>query len=494
LNNKNLINAISGLLGFTIPILALVFTSPYIINHLGTESYGVINITSLLISYLLLLDCAYEVVLTPKIAANNALIGKLASDSLLVYITVGLVGIVFITLLGYPYAFYWVNIEDSHRLDLYLTMICTGFSFLSLMLFSWNRAISNGLGNYVSSNFFYVIFNLGGILIGVLVVYWGYDFLGYTFARSMVWVVMIPIYIIHLHKFVVKIKVKFSKDAFIDFTKNIKYGFWLRLSEQFLNRADQLLITVIFDLKVIAYFSACFIIYNANTLLVRKMIEFTLPKFAALVEQNNMTTLKYDFEKYFELTTALVLLVFGTTIFVGNDLIIVWLGADFALHANKIYFNMLVGGALSGISIILLSYFLIANNQYPQYSKYLTTRSFAYLILFVLLTIIFKLSIDTISILFILNGVVDFMYMVYTIKSFTTIKFDLLNLKFYLYTTSLLGLAILIYVYRSTLPLSYNFYNLVLMCAIYFSFYIFVSLMLNYPNRSTYLKLFKINH
>jgi O-antigen/teichoic acid export membrane protein len=325
-------------------------------------------------------------------------------------------------------------------------------------------------------------------------VYWGYDFLGYTFARSMVWVVMIPIYIIHLHKFVVKIKVKFSKDAFIDFTKNIKYGFWLRLSEQFLNRADQLLITVIFDLKVIAYFSACFIIYNANTLLVRKMIEFTLPKFAALVEQNNMTTLKYDFEKYFELTTALVLLVFGTTIFVGNDLIIVWLGADFALHANKIYFNMLVGGALSGISIILLSYFLIANNQYPQYSKYLTTRSFAYLILFVLLTIIFKLSIDTISILFILNGVVDFMYMVYTIKSFTTIKFDLLNLKFYLYTTSLLGLAILIYVYRSTLPLSYNFYNLVLMCAIYFSFYIFVSLMLNYPNRSTYLKLFKINH
>ena len=154
MKNKNLINAISGLLGFTIPIIALIFSSPYIVENLGAESYGIINLTSLLISYLLLLDCAYEVTLTKQIATNKSLINNLASDSLLVYSTIGIIGLILIILLGYPYVFYIVNIDNNIKLDLYLTIICTGFSFLSLMIFTWNRAVTNGINNYISSNIF----------------------------------------------------------------------------------------------------------------------------------------------------------------------------------------------------------------------------------------------------------------------------------------------------------------------------------------------------
>ena len=147
LKNSNLVKAISGLFAFTIPVIALIFTSPFIINNIGIESYGVIKITSLLISYLLILDCAYEVVLTQNIVVNSIDKVKLASDSLLVYFSIGILGVIMVIILGYPYSYYWVNIDDSNRLNLYLTVICTGFSFFSLMIFTWNKSVSNGLGN-----------------------------------------------------------------------------------------------------------------------------------------------------------------------------------------------------------------------------------------------------------------------------------------------------------------------------------------------------------
>ena len=494
LNKNNLLNAISGMLGFTIPILALIFTSPYIISNLGEESYGVINFTSLLISYLLLLDCAYEVVLTKTIASNTNKIDLYTNQSLLVYITIAIIGLICTCLFSIPYSFYLVNIDDTKRWDLFLTLLLTGISFISLMIYTWNKSLANGLGNYLVSNFFYVCFNLFGIIAGIVVVFLGGDFLEYTFYRTLVWVIMIPVYLYHTNKYIAKLNLQFNKTVFSLFFKNASFGFRLRLSEQFLNRADQLLITILFDLKTVAYFSVCFIVYNACTLLVRKMVEFTLPKFSAIYQESNFVFLNLEFVKYFELTASLVLLIFGTTLFIGNDLLNVWLGTDFANHSSMIFFNMILGGILSGISIIILSYYLIATGNYNGYTRFLTIRSFFYLFLFILMSFIFDFSIDSISYLFILNGFIDFIYLCFSLKKVESLNLSLLNFKFISYFVVLILFSILFNLYRSSVDLSFNVFNLMLLVFIYVCFYIFVSVIWGYPKVIlSYLKN-KIKH
>lgn len=490
MKNKNLINAFSGLIAFTLPVIALIFTTPYLINKLGAESYGLINVTSLVISYLLLIDCAYEVVLTKNVAVTKEGLVNVVSNSFTVYLTLGLIGIFLVVFFGYPYAFYFVNIDNSERFDFYLCILSTGFSFFALMIYTWSKSISNGLGNYLDANVYYVLFNLIGVLIGASLVYLGFGYLEYVFSRTFVWLIFVPIYIYYIKKKIVNFHFNFSYKAFIDYLHNIKNGFWLRLSEQFLSRADQLLITILYDLKTVAYFSASFIIFNAATMLVRKMVEFVLPKFSELHSNNDKFQLSNTFLEYFNLTVSIAAFVFGFILFIGNDLLSIWLGETFASNINIIYFNMILGGFISSISIIILSYYLISIDKYSFYTKYLTFKSCLYLVLFYVLSIFLGFTINSVSSLFILNGIVDLIYFFYSLKYIKLKKTSIFNVNFIGYIIIIMTVAILFNLKRGLLNVDYSILNLMILSAVYVTFYIFVSLVFKYPNNLKYFKKF----
>jgi len=66
------INIVSGGAGYIIPMAVSLFSTPFVLNRLGAEAYGLLTLANVIIGYLIVADMGLDIPITQKIAEYYA--------------------------------------------------------------------------------------------------------------------------------------------------------------------------------------------------------------------------------------------------------------------------------------------------------------------------------------------------------------------------------------------------------------------------------------
>jgi O-antigen/teichoic acid export membrane protein len=99
-------------------LLVGIFTSPYIIHHLGTDAYGVLSLVTVFIGYLSLLDFGLGTAIIKYISEYSARddkenLEKVIQTSISLYIIIGAAGALIISILASTLATKWLTIPQN---------------------------------------------------------------------------------------------------------------------------------------------------------------------------------------------------------------------------------------------------------------------------------------------------------------------------------------------------------------------------------------------
>ena len=102
---KSSINIFSGAIGYIVPMLVNLVTTPLLLHTLGETEYGLQSLVSVIIGYLTFMDMGLDLPITKYLAEDRAQQDKtsenhLLSTTLQLYIYIGLAGMISIFLLS----------------------------------------------------------------------------------------------------------------------------------------------------------------------------------------------------------------------------------------------------------------------------------------------------------------------------------------------------------------------------------------------------------
>ena len=102
-SNRATINMISSFLGYGIPMVVSMVTTPIVLNLLGVSAYGLISLISVIIGYLTVIDMGLDLPITKYLAedrakSDNNAANLMLNNALQLYLLIGILGMTIIFL------------------------------------------------------------------------------------------------------------------------------------------------------------------------------------------------------------------------------------------------------------------------------------------------------------------------------------------------------------------------------------------------------------
>lgn len=170
--SKIIKNVASNWVGLVVQIAVSFFISPFVVNHLGAEIYGIWAVAMQFTGYIYLMDFGVRDSLiryTAKYRAtgNDFALRRILSVALMIYVPVFLAAMVVTSLITYAFPS-WVHIDEAHTFAAQLTIFCVGTSISLTFLFNIYTGLLQGLQRFDVSNAMGVVITL--VRAGVIVI------------------------------------------------------------------------------------------------------------------------------------------------------------------------------------------------------------------------------------------------------------------------------------------------------------------------------------
>lgn len=150
-------NTIWNLIGSGLPLLAAVFCIPYLINHLGKESFGILTLIWAVIGYFSLFDMGVGRALTFELSKlnkeNNLLqIASTLKAGLIITVATGFIGSLTMLAISPILASSWLKISTQYHHDATLAFSIAAIGVIPTTITSGLRGALEGLGRFPASN------------------------------------------------------------------------------------------------------------------------------------------------------------------------------------------------------------------------------------------------------------------------------------------------------------------------------------------------------
>lgn len=363
---KSKVQALSGLLGFLIPMLVVLFTLPILKHYLPAMEFGLNHASSQLISYLTVFDFAFEMLLI-RLAIDARRRGVQSFWNLMAALLIMLLGanLILISLamvFGTTIISLFLGGIESLALKQEILWLTLGYFFFnSINLFVYFKEAAEE--RYLRRNMIYT-FNvgLGNVLAAVLLV-WFQDI------RFILIGKMIPSFVSGLVFLLVHGRYIWSamnRKIGVTFTLLVKYlkpGLLIRFNELFLSKSDIFLMQLIIGLEVYGGFANSYLISSSVFLMCKKVFEFSVNHFSARGQDMDAY-----FNKMFKASAEFMCLVFGGFLALSHDLVNLWLPVR-----NEVELQFIIPHLffffVQGITTVILLNYLLAQNKIRQYSR-----------------------------------------------------------------------------------------------------------------------------
>lgn len=412
-----------------VPMLVNILSTPFVLNQLGSEAYGLLALANVIIGYLIVADMGMDIPIIQTIAeyyAKNELKkkSKFLVATFKIYVGIGLAGMLVIfmftdeltRLLSIP-----SNINHEAKTVFYIA----GLGFFSSIINLWGKAVFNGLHRYDIANGVNIFSNLFGIVFGVVMIDMGYGVIGFFVARIIGFFLSNLVYVIFVWKYTIQANLfpLFDNEVWAKLKRQVGYGFLLRMSSMVFSRMDQTLIGAWVAISAVAAYSIPILVAGALSGLIASISHFAFPMASSMNATHSLKEMESFFNRISKVVALLATLSFIPFIVLGDKFIMLWINQDLAMENQTVLLMLLVAFYLNSCFTIGLNAFIVGIGRLKYFTTYSIFRSTVLFIGFLVLIKFYGMNGAGMS--YICSLLIDLVYVFYSLKKI--LKFNVVS-------------------------------------------------------------------
>ncbi|MCP3873083.1 MAG: oligosaccharide flippase family protein [Desulfobacteraceae bacterium] len=367
--NKNMKNAIYGILGYIFPIALLIFSTPYVVYKLGVEQYGVWAFVIAIVGTFGVInfglgDATIKFVSQYHAQKDKIAVSQVANTTFSIYLISATVGCLLLCLFGPEIA----SRFKSNTLFQPVIFYIAGLMFFVNTLMSVFSAIAKALERFDLLNIINIVMYAAEIFISVLI-------LAFDGTLNQMLVGILTVYTIrsiifffltrHLLPYL-KWRIDFSR-----FREVFSYGFYSMvelIGSIAQSQMDKILIAFYCPISMLAYYQVPMQIANKIQGLLASASNSLFPLTSSLSAQQGQEKMCQVFFFVGRMIIGILLIGFIPSYLLAYELIDLWMGPSFALKSFEIFRIQLI--AISLMSMGIVGYYTlkgIGKNNYIAY-------------------------------------------------------------------------------------------------------------------------------
>jgi O-antigen/teichoic acid export membrane protein len=451
------INMISGGAGYLIPMAINIFSTPYVLGKLGEEAYGLQVLANVIIGYFIVADMGMDIPITQKIAGYHAnsqqkILSQFLAATSKIYVIIGLCGglllIAFtnqlISLLTIP-----PLLQEEARAVFFLS----AFGFLASIFNMWGKAVFNGIHRYDIANAISIFNNLFGIVLGIILISYGFGIVGFFFARILGFGMSNLLYALNIKKFINGFKIfpLVDLEIWTFLKKQIGYGFLLRLSGMIFSKMDQSLVSAWVGIAAVTVYSFPMLIATTLSGLIANVTHFAFPMVSAVSASSSGNELERFFYKITKFIVVFSTLSFLPFLVLGDKVLALWISPNIASQSTYVLKFLILGFYINSCLNIGLNSFVAGLGWLKNLTIYSVCRAITLFGFFLIL--IRPFGIEGAGFAYVIVLLVDTAFVVYIVK--VKLNFSLKSLIRIAYLKPIL-LGLILVVLLFALKISFN--------------------------------------
>lgn len=410
INNKLLQNSLHSLLGYVLPILVGIATTPALINGLGKDRFGILTLIWMIIGYFSIFDLGLGRALTQLVADR---IGKEELEDIpsvfwtatILMLLLGVLGSTVLAILSPMLIFNILNIP------LYLqqeTLKACLLLAISLPIIT----SSTGFIGFLSAFQKYEIINLIKVPLGIMMFVGPLAALSYKQDLFLIAVVLFLVRLIGwIYSFMwcakifpqLRLNIKFSKKQIHSL---IGFGSWMTVSNiinPLLAYLDRFVIGTFSSMTAVTYYVTPYDAVTKLWIIPTAIVNVLFPEFSTRHASGNLDT-KELLRNSVKYSIILIFPIGIIIISLAKPLLNLWLGADFAEKSNLILQILTISVCINSLAYFPFTF--IQGIGKPEVTAKIHLLEFPlYLVLLLVLTR--KLGIYGASLAWLARGILD---------------------------------------------------------------------------------------
>lgn len=353
---ETLRNGFANLAAGVLPILVVVFTTPYVVNTLGAEHYGLLTLITAIIGYFAIIDLNFTAG-SLKYASEYHASGdtrrrdQTLTAGFLLYLVIGALGAVFIFALADWLVTAVFKVPDADHALAASALRLAALGFLLGQVQSYLNTVPQALRRYDQSALLESLFGMAAPIINVLVLWLGGGLYEIVLARVVLSVLNIAALGSVIRRLLPEGKLmRPARDVLAPLASFSAFAYLNRLASLAYAQGDKLIIGALAGMGALTYYAVPFMLANRVYGLSYRLGSVILPaasSLAALRQHDAMRELYLYSARYvFYINCVLTLLLTS----VAYEILYYWIGAEMAAAGTLILVLIALGNLLDSLT------------------------------------------------------------------------------------------------------------------------------------------------
>jgi len=331
---KNILvrNGVYGIFEIGVPFVLIFFTTPFLINRMGTESYGLWNIALAFLGMMGVLDFGVSTAVIKYISeyytmGNLKSLSATVSAAFGINIIVGLVfGAIFYFFSGPLVLFFPTTDFSISQMELILK--AASLAFFPVMVRNVALAIPRGFQDYRTPSIILITQNVFTLASAVLIVYWGGSVLQVMISTVIIsWLVsLVSFYLGWRRLFAIGVRPEFNLQPIKKIFRFILFMGLTGVGITIFSFLDRIVVGQMLGLTAVTYYTIATGIANKFSALASALTRALLPAFSSWGVKNDAKGLKI---KYLKATITITIIIFlpgMLFLYLSRYIVFFWLG------------------------------------------------------------------------------------------------------------------------------------------------------------------------
>ncbi len=354
-------NAVMNVASYLVPAVVTFASTPYLIQKLGVDAYGLQGLALVLIGYFAVLDAGLDVAIIRYAAedqarGDEASRNRLLNSTLFLYLAVGMLGAVLL-LLGAEWLARVVFMIPAHLFEQAVVVFrLTGLGLIGTFVTYWGRAMGLGLQRTELTSLGIVVTSVVGVLAGMGAVALGYGVVGFVFGRMMAILsctVAFP-WIAHRLMPSFRLRVAIERDVVVRVSGYLGYGFLNRLLGAVASRMDQTLVAIWLGVGESGVYALAYLVVSSFGYLMKFAVNFVMPMASELHSLGELDNLRAVVVRTSRVVAALTCMISTPMLLFGPSFLTLWVGAEIAARATPVFLVLTAVGAVNTMAVSVL--------------------------------------------------------------------------------------------------------------------------------------------
>lgn len=368
MNKESIKVAINSLYGLIVPIIVGLmgfWVTPYLLNKLSPEVYGIWVLIASIIGPIALLEFGMSEATSKYVAVteekkNTDQSNKFIESTIFFNIIISLSGFVIICLIGYFLPFFGFGISNQYIEIAQKSFFIAGLNFCIIRFIGVCEGVFKAIQDFKTIS---IVTTTGRILYslaGVAAAYLSYGLVGVVLfqAFSYLFILILWIYILKTKTPQFSFWPNFHKEEFF---LTFKYGSWNtvgRIASILMKNADKVLIGSFLSVSLVGFFNAAWLLSNFSFIIVLPFSGSLMPYFSILEERNNKRLLHDRLEYSTWLLSNLIILISIPFFIFSYEILYLWISPECALYMASPLRFLILANWISSLNIGLAQFIL----------------------------------------------------------------------------------------------------------------------------------------